>query len=98
METIGIDHVRLANRRAGQYFFEQGATRFFRSRYPEYAYQAGERAYFVTSEQFDNYSPRLFTLRVCDLATGEVDTVGGFQQYRTRYLAEKALKELAKTK
>ena len=95
METIGIDQVRLANRRAGRYFFEQGATRFFRSRYPEYAYQASGRAYFITSEQFDDHSPRLFTLRVCDLATGEVDTVGEFQQYRTRHLAEKALKELA---
>ena len=97
MQEISIDLVKQTNRRAGRYFFSPGATRFFRSRYPNYAYRVGNRAYFVTSEQFDDHSPRLFTVRVCDMTTGEVDTVGEFQEYRTRYLAGKAVKELAKT-
>ena len=98
LDTISLETVKAANHRAGRYWFTPDTTRFFRSRYSEYAYKVGDRAYFITSEQFDDHSPRLFTLRVCDLTTGEVDTVGEFQQYRSRHLAEKAMRELAKNR
>ncbi len=98
LEKISLAVVKTANRRAGRFFFTQDTTRFFRSRYPESAYKAGDRAYFITSEQFDDHAPRLFTLRVCDLTTGAVDTVGEFQEYRSRHRAEKVLRELAKSK
>lgn len=81
-------------------FFSAGAMAFFRSRL-ESVKMAGDRIYFVTSEQYvpvdHSYSePRLYTLRVSTLPVGpgrpEVDTVGEFQQYATLDEAKVAMK------
>lgn len=76
------------------HFFDAGATRFFSSRYPQTGVVKDNKAYFITSEQFDYKSPRLYTVRVCDMATGVVDSVGEFQQYRTSKQAQAAIKKL----
>jgi len=86
------DIVRANGNSSQHHFFDAGATRFFRSRYPQTGIVKDNKAYFVTSEQFDYNSPRLYTLRVCDMATGIVDTVGEFQQYRTSRQAQAAIK------
>jgi hypothetical protein len=75
------------------YWFSRGATAFFRSRVSPTMYPDDARkvSYFVSSEQFDYQSPRLYTVRVIDWATGDVDTVGEFQQYGTLAQARGAI-------
>ena len=71
------------------HFFSRGTMRFFNSRLEGAKYgpmagtESGSRIYFVTSEQYDDGSPRLYTVRAFDRATGRHTTVGEFQQYRT---------------
>jgi len=88
------DIVRANGHSSQHHFFDTGATRFFKSRYPQTGIVRDNKAYFVTSEQLDYNSPRLYTVRVCDLETGIVDTVGEFQQYQTRKDAQKAIQLL----
>ena len=67
-----------------------------RSRLPQGGY-CGDKVncYFVTSEQFDYRSPRLYTVRVCNLETGDVDTIDEFQGYRSRSTADRRARWLA---
>lgn len=90
------DIVRANGNSTQHHFFDQGATRFFRSRYPQTGIVKDNKAYFATSEQFDYKSPRLYTVRVCDMATGIVDTIGEFQQYQTSAQANAAIKRIVK--
>lgn len=76
------------------HWFEPQAKRFFHSRVAQTAKVKDGKAYFTSSEQFDDNSPRLYTVRVCDLVTGDINTVGGFQQYETSSQARAAIKEL----
>lgn len=48
--------------------------------------------YFVTSEQFDYASPRLYTVRRYNPVDHTVDTIGEFQQYASRSGANAAAK------
>lgn len=96
-KTMDIISIQAVKNHAEGHFFDAGATHFFSSRYPQDAYKVGNKAYFVTSEQFDYKSPRLYTVRVCDFTTGEVDTVGKFQEYATRKQALAAIKKLVES-
>jgi len=92
---IDFRDIERVNGNSSQYhFFDRGVTRFFKSRYPQTGIVRDNKAYFVTSEQFDYNSPRLYTVRVCDMETGIVDTVGEFQQYRTSAQARAAIKAI----
>ena len=86
-----ITEIRNANERLGHHFFEDGNLRFFRSRIGSSVY--GGR-YFITSEQFDANSPRLYTIREAK-PNGRIDTVGEFQQYASHAQATRAAKKLA---
>lgn len=96
VDYLAMYDVERANDRAGLYWFEAGTMRFFRSRVGAYAYATkdGRYAYFVSSEQFSWDSPRLYTVRVQDRATGQIDTVGEFQQYASRSGADKRAQKL----
>lgn len=87
-----ITEIQRANERAGKHFFEASTMRFFRSRILPDVY--GGR-YFITSEQFDRDSPRLYTIREVN-EHGGIDTVGEFQQYDTLDKARRAARKLAK--
>jgi hypothetical protein len=99
-EKISIDVIRQKNRQAGMYWFEPSTMRFFNSHISDTAWKKGDKAYFISSEQFDplNYPevPRKFSVRVADLDTGEVGTVGEFQGFDTRSDAKKKIMELIK--
>ena len=82
-----MDQLKRLHKLHGWHFFDAGALRFFNSRILPQLY-AGD--YFITSERFDEKSPRLFTIRKAD-ARGDVDTVGEFQQYDTVRDAQVAL-------
>ena len=101
MKYYRIEEIKAANRQAGQYFFEPDTMRFFRSRvhYPSYCGPGG--VFFVTSEKYENrYSgtsmPRMFTIRKFDPATGNVDSVSEFQEFKVRSTAHRAAKRLSK--
>lgn len=72
-----ISEVRAANKAAGNFFFDRGTMRFFKSRI-----HGGLRdgRFFITSEQDDN-GPRLYSIREVKPG-GRIDTVGGFGDYR----------------
>lgn len=96
MEIVSIQEIK---QHARGHFFDKEATRFFASRYPQQGYKIGNKAYFVTSEQFHGlYEPdgaRLYTIRVLDYDTGIVGKVGEFNKL-TRYQAAAELKKILK--
>lgn len=77
------------------HFFDKGAMRFFNSRILSDVFPSTKCVYFVTSEQYDYKSPRLFTVRSFDLTTRSIETVGEFQEYATRAQAISAAINLA---
>ena len=82
-------------RKHNGHWFSPGAKRFFSSRICQYAIEIDGKNYFVSSEQFDYKSPRLYTVRVQD-ENGDIDTVGEFQQYQTSTQAWGAIKRMVK--
>jgi len=78
------------NRAIGRHWFDADTMDFFTTRI-ESGLILG--SYFITSEQYDDDAPRLFTVRHAE-ESGEINTVGEFQGYKSAYLAEKAIREL----
>jgi NADPH-dependent ferric siderophore reductase len=98
MEIVGVGMVKRANAAAGYHFFDRDTMRFFDSRVSEQAYRNGDRVWFVTSERFHGTrtsGPRRYTVRVCDLETGKVDSVSDFQAFGRLPLAHKWAAEMA---
>ena len=91
MELIDIREVVRAH---PGHWFDVDTMKFFSSRVAQTATVKDGKAYFVSSEQNERRSPRLYSVRVCDMVTGEIDTVGKFQQYRTSQQAIAAIKTL----
>ena len=84
--------IREANAEAGFHFFAPSTMRFFRSRLGKTVYGG---KYFVTSEQFNGDSERLYTIRQVD-DKGSVSTVGAFQGYASNREAVAAIHRLIK--
>lgn len=80
---------------AGNHFFDESAMRFFNSRVEGDPVESadGGRVYFVTSEQYDEESPRLFTVRVWARDAGRASSVSAFQAYDSRDDAMRAMDE-----
>lgn len=97
MELLERYEIERINERHGGHWFEAGSMRFFNSRVAEVGYKAtsGRRVYFVSSERFDASTPRRYSVRVMDLETGDVSTVGVFQQYASRGTADRAARNAA---
>lgn len=87
--------IKAANRNHGGYFFSPDSMRFFRSRVSEKVHQGPGGIYFVTSEQFDDRSPRLYTVRCFDPTSRGIDTAGGFQAHATSRQAHAEAARLA---
>lgn len=74
------------------FWFSKGAMRFFDSRILwQTLTRLGKGYLFVSSEQFDYRSPRLYTVRKWD--NGDVSELGEFQQFETRGEALAAIKK-----
>lgn len=78
MKTMA--EAKQANKNFGGHFFDRQAMRFFNSKIES---ELIEGRFFVTSERFDDNSPKLFTIR--EIApTGEMlSDVGNFQEFQT---------------
>lgn len=91
------DQLRTIADRYGSHYFTPNTLRYFSSRVHRTVY--GER-FFVTSEQYDDESPRLYSIRsfTIDAQRGRIDfdTVGEFQAYDTRREAHSAARTLAR--
>lgn len=74
-----IAEVKLANHASGYHWFEPGTMRFFRSRIAPGV--IGGR-YFISSEQFDDGSPRLYTVREAR-PDGSIEDASEFQEFTT---------------
>lgn len=85
--------IKRAAENAGSHWFSPTALRFFSSRISRRVYPVPNGALFISSEQFRPFrgedGPRLYSVRSCT-CDGRVDTVGDFQQYRTREAAHNA--------
>lgn len=92
--TITMASIREHATEHGCRWFEPGATRFFRSRYPRSAVLLPDgRAAFVTSEQ-PPHGPRRYTVRAYDYTDGMVETVGPFCGYSSRREAQRAIADM----
>lgn len=78
-----IAEVKAANKSIGHCWFARAAMQFFSTRIESklITRAASGRQVFITSEE-NEPNPRKYTLREA-LPTGEVDTIGEFQQYDT---------------
>lgn len=95
-----IAEMRAANRRAGQFWFEPSTLAFFSSKIHTPLYPVAEGAYFVTTEQAPasrDYRPAaMHSVRFMD-ASGQVETVGEFQEYGLLSDALTAAKTMQRT-
>ena len=96
---VPIEDLIERNKRAGKHFFDKPAMRFFSSRVMDETFTSADGwTYFVTSERCegicDKVYPRMYTVRRMD-AAGELETMGEFQQYKSRSGAMAAAKRMA---
>lgn len=87
--TFTITQMKKLNKEAGGYWFSKESMSFFDSKVET---PANAKGYFITSEQFDEESPRKFTLRWFNPISYTVDTIGEFQEYETLEQAKNARK------
>ena len=92
MESISIEEVKRASQKGDRHWFDKDTMSFFHSRVSHDAYKVRDRAWFVSSErqEEDAAHPRLYSVRVCCLETGSIETVGTFQGHKTIDQAESA--------
>ena len=74
------------------HFFDASTMYFFDSKIEVPMYTNETDCLFVTSEKFDRIEPRLYTVRKYTHDTGDISTVGQFQQYKTLKRALRAIK------
>ena len=84
--------LRLAVSGTGSHFFDADAMRFFNSRLETGGFEVNAGTVFITSEQFDDETPRLFTVRL--FHNGSVTDIGGFQRHKTLDSAKKMVKSI----
>jgi hypothetical protein len=91
--------MRTANQGKGGHWFDAGAMRFFNGRISGEVHSAGKNAgqYFVSSERYDDDTPRLYSVRRFDPETADVMDAPGhhFQEYASLSGAHGAAKRAA---
>lgn len=93
MKQIRMERIMRLNWEAGEHWFDKKMMRFFSSAVEEFATVKEGKAYFVSSEK-TTPTLRLYSVRVCDLETGIVGTVGEFQEYETQEQAKETIEKI----
>ncbi len=88
-EIQTINQIKQANMAAGHFWFEPSNMRYFNTRLSSTVYPAPGCTYFVSSERYDSFRPRGYTIRVA-YPSGTVSTIGAFQSYATAKEAHEA--------
>jgi hypothetical protein len=78
---MNITDIKRANKAAGNHWFEPATMRFFNSKVESRIYEGPGGVYFVTSERRERDMPKRYSVRVFDPSTGDIDTVGEFQEF-----------------
>ena len=73
------------------HFFDASTMYFFDSKIEVPLFTNETDCLFVTSERFNKQSPRLYSVRKYVHDTGDISTVGQFQQYKTLKRALRAI-------
>ena len=84
-----LTEIKRKNKEIGHHFFDKETLNFFNSKIKNKTYKD---KYFLTSEQFDYKSPRLYTIRIFE-NDGNIDTFGDFQQFETVKQCEDFIEE-----
>jgi len=101
LNSIPIEEVQSLSRRKGFHFFDTDTIRFFSSRVDNSVLAPKtineKEGYFITSER-NTYTtnPRAYTIRAVNLVTGDIRTIGEFQQFSTKAMAYAVLKEYSR--
>jgi hypothetical protein len=85
-----MEDVKRANRQIGNHWFDPETVRFFRTRICS---ELIAGAYFITSEQYSAGALRLYSIRRAQ-PDGTIETIGDFQQYRSKAEARAAIRRL----
>lgn len=64
-------------------WFDVPEMRYFKSRLSSALFYGTDTIFFISSERFDDNTPRAYSVRSYRPATGEIDTVGEFQGFPT---------------
>lgn len=94
MALFSIDAVKKTNADKGMHFFEKQAMWFFNSRVQGDVFPTAHGAVFVTSER-QGTQPRKYTTRHINEDTGCIETLGEFQEFKSRDGALAAAKRRA---
>ena len=95
LDEVSIADLERLNAENGKHWFSPESMRFFNCSLPHSAKLHNGKAYFVSGEKY-NDEPRLYTIRAVNMANGDVDTVGEFQEYYTPATAKAAIREIIK--
>ena len=95
LDEISIADLKQLNEANGGCWFSPDSMRFFNCSLPHSAKLYDNKAYFASGEKY-NTEPRMYTIRAVNMANGEVDTVGEFQEYYTLDTAKAAIREIVK--
>lgn len=92
-----LEQLQARNRETGGNWFAPDTMRFFDTRVSQRHYRNPSKpsyVWFVTSDRAP-FNPRRYTVRLGNLETGEVSTVGHWSEYDSAYYAHKAASALA---
>lgn len=97
-----LSDIKRANKACGGHWFDRSSMRFFNSIVSKVVHPSPhqDRTYFVSSEQFDDSTPRLYSVRVVFWSgnmpgAGNIETIGEFQKYETLAAAQSAAAKFA---
>jgi hypothetical protein len=88
-----MSEVKQINQDKGQHFFDTSTMKFLNSHIV--SKELINDKYFITSERFDGTRPRLYTIRRFNKETGDIITIGEFQQFHSVQEAKKYLIHLS---
>jgi hypothetical protein len=94
-KTMPLSLMQSINRAHGFHFFDKDALRFFDGKIETSGFKNGDTVLFVTSEQFhgsEGSEPRKYSVREMNLKEGNIETIAGFQAFRTKQDAMRIIK------
>lgn len=96
-ETVPISEVIRADETNHGHWFSTDTQRFFKSRWDAYAYKQKGFYFWVSSEKFNDSTPRKYTIRFACCNCMSIHDISGFQAFATKREAVARLKYVLKT-
>lgn len=81
---LTMSQIRTLNKENGHTWFDKGSMRWFNTSLPRKILKYN---IFITSEYMDNAELKKYSLRICSVKNGAVETIGEFNKM-TKYQAE----------